>query len=279
MTPESTIDVQGVTVRYRDSGGTGMPILLTHGIGGSLELWGSQFGTSLAHHRLIAWDMPGHGLSGMGDQPYDSEKLARFAWQFLEALGIQRLVLAGNSLGGSVSLFMTGLAPDRVAGLVLANSASLGREVFTPFRIMTLPLLGELMCKPSQTGVERQIEAIFHHPLVATPALREVITRNVYKPGGDKAMLATLRRMSDLGGTQSRRVLNHVCGVLRSVRVPVLFVHGRHDKVLALEHSVAAHAITPGSKLLVLEDCGHTPQLEKPAEFNDALNNLVSACA
>lgn len=278
MNQEATINVQGVTIRYRDSGGPGMPILLTHGIGGSLELWGPQFGEALQKHRLIAWDMPGHGLSGMGDQPYDSEKLARFAWQFLDALGIQRAVLAGNSLGASVSMFMAGLAPDRVAGLLLANSASLGREVFVPFRIMTLPVLGELMCKPSQAGVERQIEAIFHHPSVATPALREVITRNVYKPGGDKAMLATLRRMSDLGGAQSKKTLAHIAKVLRNIRVPVLFVHGRHDKVLALEHSVAAHAITPASELLVLEDCGHTPQLEKPTEFNRALDRLASAC-
>ena len=277
MNLEASIDVQGVSIRYRDSGGPGMPILLTHGIGGSLELWGSQFSEDLQAHRLIAWDMPGHGLSGIGEQPYDPDKFARFAWQFLDALGIQRVVLAGNSLGAAVSVRMAGLAPERVAGLALANAATLGRDVFAPFRIMTLPVLGELMNKPGPTAVERQIQAIFHNPGVATTPIRAAITRNVHKPGGVKAFLATLRRMSGLGG-QNTQGVSRTLGVLRAVQVPVLFVHGRHDTVVPLQHSIAAQAATPGSTLLVLEDCGHTPQLEKPTEFNRSLSRLASAC-
>lgn len=276
MNHEAHITVQGVPIRYRDSGGPGMPILLSHGIGGSLELWDSQFSEDLQAYRLIAWDMPGHGLSGMGEQPYDADKLAQFAWQFLDAMGIQRLVLAGNSLGAAVSVRMAGLAPDRVAGLVLANSASLGREVFAPFRVMTLPVLGELMNKPGKAAVERQIQAIFHNPSVATAPIREAIARNVHKPEGGKAFLATLRSMSDLGG-QSKKAFSHTHSILRAMQVPVLFVHGRHDTVLPLQHSVAAQAITPLSSLLVLEDCGHTPQLEMPTAFNRALNSFVSA--
>ena len=259
MSHEVHINVQGVPVRYRDSGRPGIPILLTHGIGGSLELWNSQFSDALQAYRLIAWDMPGHGLSGLGEQPYDPNKFARFAWQFLDALGVERLVLAGNSLGA-------------------ANSATLGREVFTPFRVMTLPLLGELMSKPSKTAVERQIQAIFHSPSVATSPIREAITRNVHKPEGTKAFLATLRSMSNLGG-QSIKTFSQTLSILRSTQVPVLFVHGRHDTVVPLQHSVAAQAITPRSSLLVLEDCGHTPQLEKPTEFNHSLNSFVSAHA
>lgn len=276
MTHEAHITVQSVPIRYRDSGGPGMPILLSHGIGGSLELWDSQFGEDLQAYRLIAWDMPGHGLSGMGGQPYDADKFARFAWQFLDALGIQRLVLAGNSLGAAVSVRMAGLAPHRVAGLVLANSASLGREVFAPFRVMTLPVLGELMNKPGKAAVERQIQAIFHKPSVATAPIRETIARNVHKPEGGKAFLATLRSMSDLGG-QSKKTFSQTLSILRALQVPVLFVHGRHDTVVPLQHSVAAQAVTPHSSLLVLEDCGHTPQLENPTEFNRSLSSFVSA--
>lgn len=277
MTHEAFIDLPGVTIRYRDSGGSGMPILLTHGIGGSLELWESQFTESLQAHRLIAWDMPGHGLSGMGHQPYDANKFAHVAWQLLSALGIERAALAGNSLGAAVSVRMAGLAPDRVAGLLLANGATLGRSVFPPFRIMVLPLLGELMNKPGPTAVDRQIQAIFHHPGVATASIREVITRNVHKPDGVKAFLATLRSLSDLGGQRAQDV-TRTLGILSAVRVPVLFVHGRQDTVIPVQHSMAAQAATPGSRLLVLEDCGHTPQLEKPAEFNGALDSFASAC-
>lgn len=254
-----------------------MPVLLTHGIGGSLELWDAQFADHLQAHRLIAWDMPGHGISDIGPQPYDPDAFARFAWHFLDALGIQRAVLAGNSLGAAVSVRMAGLAPDRVAGLVLANAATLGREVFAPFRVMTLPVLGELMNRPGPTAVDRQIQAIFHHPGVATAPVRAAINRNVHKPGGVKAFLATLRRMSDLGAEHTRRRAHAGRAQsdpgARAVRARTAR-HGGASAAFRCRPRRHPGLHAPGAGRLRPH-----PQLEKPTEFNDSLNSLVSACA
>lgn len=271
---DQTINVDGVNIRYRDSGGPGMPVLLSHGIGGSLELWNPQLEGIGDRLRVIAWDMPGHGLSDLGPQPNDPDTFARIAWRFANALGIDRLVAGGNSMGGAVSVRMAGLAPQRVAALVLADAASLEGGIFPPFRLMVLPLLGELMTKPNEAGVDRQMQAIFHKSFVPSDELRQVIIRNTFKPGGEKAFLATLRRMSGFRG-QNPDMCAHSLKVLRGIKVPVLFVHGRQDVVIPLQHSVSAHAVTPNARLLVLEDCGHTPQLEKPEAFNQALLKLV----
>jgi pimeloyl-ACP methyl ester carboxylesterase len=272
---DQTIEVDGVSIRYRDSGGPGLPVLLSHGIGGSLELWSRQLEQLGPRLRLIAWDYPGHGLSGMGDQPYDIPKFARFAWRLVDALGHQRMLLAGNSLGAAISVHMAALAPERCAGLLLANAAALGKEVLMPFRLMSLRGLGELMGKPGPAAVQRQITAIVRDPSVVSPELRQVIARNDAKPGGGKAFLATLRSVTGLGG-QRRELVETMRSMLRSMRCPVLFVHGQHDVVLPAAHSVAAQALTPDSRVVVL-DCGHTPQLEKPAEFNALLEQLAAA--
>jgi pimeloyl-ACP methyl ester carboxylesterase len=271
----STIEVDGTTIRYHDSGGPGLPVLLSHGIGGSLELWSRQLEALGPRLRLIAWDYPGHGLSGDGDQPYDIPKFARFAWRLADALGHARMLLVGNSLGAAISVHMAALAPQRCAGLLLANAAGLGKEVLMPFRLMSLRGLGELMAKPGAASVQRQIAAIVRDPACVDPALRQAIARNDARPGGSQAFLATLRSLTGLGG-QRREIVDTMHAMLRGVRCPALFVHGQHDVVLPAAHSMAAQAATLGSRLVVM-DCGHTPQLERPAEFNALLEQLAAA--
>jgi pimeloyl-ACP methyl ester carboxylesterase len=169
---------------------------------------------------------------------------------------------------------MADLTPERIAGVILLNAATMGRETLIPFRLMTLPVLGEVMTKPSKAGVERQIKAIFMHASVATNEVRQVIERNTFKTGGNKAFLATLRAMTTFSG-QNSAVVERTLNILRSIKCPLLFIHGRHDTVIPVKHSIDAQSIVTNSKLLILEDCGHTPQMEKPVEINSALRNFL----
>lgn len=275
---DKMIAVDGVNIRYRDSGGDGPTVLMTHGIAGSLELWQKQLETADGTVRLMAWDMPGHGLSGMGEQPYDPDSFSRFAWRFADALGLQKLVLVGNSLGGAISLRMADLQPNRVAGLLLSDAATLGRETYLPFRLMTLPLLGEVMNRPGSMAVEQQLKALFHDPSVVTDELRACVTRNVHKPGAVAPFLATLRRMTNLSG-QRPLVVERSRAILGALQIPVTIVHGRQDIVLPLSHSQAAAALCRQAEIIVLEDCGHTPQFEQPQRFNQILSDLLKRAA
>lgn len=268
--------IDGTRVRYRDSGGDGPAVLMTHGIGESLEFWHRQMETLGSSLRLIAWDLPGHGLSDERTDAMDLEGQAAVAWKLLDQLGVERVHLVGNSLGAAMSLRMAAQAPGRVGSLLLANSAALGSEVFGAFRLMTLPLLGGLMNRPGPTAVAQQIKAIVRSPEAITPEVRAAIERNVHRPGGGRHFLALLRGLTSLRG-QHARVWQRTHDILRQLPgLPVLFVHGEHDVVLPVDHSRRAHAIARGSELVVLDDCGHTPQLEKPELFNGLLQGLAA---
>jgi pimeloyl-ACP methyl ester carboxylesterase len=272
------VSVDGIYIRYRDTSGSGPCVLLTHGIAGSLEMWHKQLDAADGSLRLIAWDLPGHGLSALGTQPYDPDSFSRFAWRFVDVLGVDQLFLAGNSLGGAISLRMADAAADRVLGLLLANAATLDRGVTMPFRLMTLPLLGELMNKPGPMAVEQQLKAIFHDPAVVTDEIRAFVTRNVNKEGGGAAFLATLRRMTGLGG-QNAQVVARTRQIISGLQAPAIFVHGRQDAVVPVVQSVAAATLYSRAELVVLDPCGHTPQIEQPERFNQILTDLVKRAA
>jgi pimeloyl-ACP methyl ester carboxylesterase len=263
-----------VKVRCIDTGGPGPAVLLTHGIGESLEFWHPQIEALRDSMRVVAWDMPGHGESDTPATALDLQGMAKAGWQLLDQLGISAVHLVGNSLGAAMSLRMADQQTARVRSLLLSNSATFGPDVFGAFKVMTLPWLGELMNKPSAKAVEMQIKAIVHRPESIGPLVRAAIERNIYRPGGSAYFLATLRMMTSVRG-QHAAVWQESHQLLRNVQVPTLFLHGKQDVVLPARHSEQAHALVPGSELLILDDCGHTPQLEQPFAFSTQLAALV----
>jgi 2-hydroxy-6-oxonona-2,4-dienedioate hydrolase len=268
------VEVGGLRIRYVDTEGEGIPILLCSGIGGSLELWSRQLEALGDSLRLIAWDYPGHGLSDTADRTHDPDSYAAFALDLMDALKLERVVVVGNSLGGAIALRMSGLAPNRVAGMVLASPAMTGPEVFLPFRLMTLPLLGEVMTRPGKLSVEQQIAALFHDPAAATDDVRQVVWRNVHKDGAARTLLATLRKTLSMAGVR-KSYWQRSRDLLRSSTFPILFIHGKRDIVLPFQQSVDSASLARQSTLKLIDRCGHTPQIESAEVFNEELATFV----
>jgi pimeloyl-ACP methyl ester carboxylesterase len=268
------LTLKGCKIRFRDTGGAGPVVLLTHGIGASLETWEVMLAEVDERIRWIGWDVPGHGLSDFDANNSDLPTFAELGWQLLDALSVQRAVLAGNSMGGAISVLMAGSQPERTDKLGLLNSAAMGKHSPMPFRLMTIPILGEILSKPGKMAIKQQIDAIFYHSDAISERTREIITRNVMHPGASKAFLTILRSMTNLSG-QNSALVAQVLGILSSTQIPILFIHGRYDKVLPLVHSEHAHQHSANSSLLILEECGHTPQLEQPQTVAKALVEFV----
>lgn len=264
------VTVKNVELRYRDTGGLGPALLLTHGIGSSLETWWQQEATLGKQFRVISWDLPGHGLSEFGQQPYNPDKFAAIAWALLDALNINRVTLGGNSLGAAISIRMMGMQPASVSSLVLLNSATLGRETPLPFKLMLMPVVGALLTKPTQRGVDMQLQAIFHPNYPISEETKAIVKRNVFRSGAQQAFVNTLKTQATVFG-QRREEVARSRTVLQKATCPVVFAHGRQDSVLPVKHSELAHEQLPGSRLHIFEQCGHTPQIEKPDEVSALL--------
>jgi pimeloyl-ACP methyl ester carboxylesterase len=270
----NTQHIDGCDVHYVDTGGEGPVLFLSSGVGQSLEFWQPQIEAFSKTCRVIAWDYPGHGQSDMGRRQFSIETLPRVALKLLDALGIDTAVLVGNSLGGAVSIRMASIAPERVAGIVLAAPALSGPRVGAPFRLMTLPVLGRLMSKASEKGVEMQIKSVFHPSFAPSDMLRAVIHRNTFKPGADRAFAQFMKDTLTLKSVRPD-VWKASQDSLRKLQCPVLFIHGQDDQILPSDQAQEQAALTPKATVKIYENCGHAPQLEKPQQFNSDLKEFI----
>lgn len=269
------LTINGCKIRYVDNEKSGPVLFLSHGVGASLEFWEELITLKDNAFRMIAWDYPGHGRSDfLKDKEYRLDVFAQYAWQLLDHIKVNNATLIGNSLGGAVSLRMLKQQAPRVDKLVLLNSSTLGNDTPRPFSLMTIPFLGEFMTKSAQIGYKQQVEAIFSKSYQADDKMPAVIKRNVEREGAQAAFLATIRLCTSFVG-QSKSLVNEAHQILSTIKKPTLFVHGTEDKVIPVSHSEQAHALTPNSKLIILEDCGHTPQVEKPHVVLQALKEFI----
>ncbi len=130
-TPASRfLNVDGVRIHYRDEG-SGPPLVLIHANFGSLLSWDDWIDTLKARHRVLRFDMTGHGLTGPdGSGDYSLERTVQLTGRFVDALGLNRFAIGGTSIGGTVAMHYAAAHPDRVEHLILLNPGALeGRSV------------------------------------------------------------------------------------------------------------------------------------------------------
>lgn len=269
------LNIDGCKIRYFDNESNGPVLFLSHGVGASLEFWEALIAQSGSAFRMIAWDYPGHGLSDfLDDKDYRIDLYAQYAWHLLDYLNVNTTSLIGNSLGGAVSLRMLKQKEERVEKLVLLNAATLGKESPLPFRLMTIPVFGEFITKSVDMAFKQQVTAIFHQSYQLTDKMSDLIKRNVARDGAQAAFLANIRQFTTLGGL-AKHLVDETRQILSTMTKPILFVHGREDQVIPLSHSEHAHHLVKHSKLIVMENCGHTPHVEKVPELLDSLKEFL----
>ncbi len=122
---ERELEWRGARLRYA-VGGDGSPLVLVHGLGGTIENWRALAPRLAARHRVVVPDLPGHGRSGLLPEARDVDALAEAVLAQIDAEKIRGAVWVGHSLGGLVALRAAALRPETARGLVLAASAGIG---------------------------------------------------------------------------------------------------------------------------------------------------------
>jgi 2-hydroxy-6-oxonona-2,4-dienedioate hydrolase len=251
LPPEKITAVFGRNVHYYEAG-QGQVVILLHGLGAVKEVWMASFGALVPKYHVYAIDQIGFGHS---DKPLLDYKIATFVdflQGFMQAQNIAKATLVGNSLGGWIALDFAVQHHGMVDKLVLVDSAGM------PWmQAATVDLNAS-----SLAGMRALLESLFYDKKMVTDNLvRQVFTDHVRNNDA-----YTIQRT--LAGFATPQFEDTK---LASIHVPTLVVWGRQDELIPVASGEKLRDGIAGAKLVVFEQCGHVPQIEKPAEFNQAL--------
>ena len=260
--PSQFIAVRGMQVHVRDEGprDDAVPIVLLHGTGASLHTWDGWTRELTNERRVIRFDLPGFGLTGPSpDGVYSIESYVDTVLAVADTLGVQRFILAGNSLGGYVAWATAVLHPERVERLILVDAAGYpfqSQSVPLAFRIARTPLLNVLMRDVLPRGVvDRSLRDVYGDPTKVTPDLVDRYFDLASRAGNRAALVARFDQTKP--GSLAERVTE--------IQVPTLILWGGKDRLIPLEFGERfAHDIH-GSRLVVFDALGHVPHEEDPA--------------
>lgn len=274
-----TIEVEGLPTRIHVEGDPeAPPVVLLHGITRSLNDWDPQFPLLKGDHRVISLDMHGFGYSQRRPEPASLTALARGVLATLDALDERRPVhLMGNSLGGSVSLHVQGLDPDRVASVTLVNSAGFGKEVTYLLRMLAIPRVGEVILnKPNRVGLTHIERNLYYDRSLATRERVSHALTLAKLPGSAQFMAELLPTLGSFRGVHDQWRDEMVASLTAHQR-PTLIVWGANDRILPAHHLEAARTAFPHARSHMFANCGHCPQIERPEAFAALAREFVAS--
>ncbi len=263
--------VGGERVRYY-AAGSGPPVVLLHGLGGSAAVWHRNVPALRERYRVLVPELWGGGWTQFRG-PVTLDAGARLVTGFLDAVGCPSAHLVGGSLGGIIAGAAAVSEPGRVRSLTLVGTAGLGRRIGFSQRVLTLPLIGEAMFRPSRKRVRRMLAMLVREWDADAERLVDELYAVRCEPGVARRMLEVLRSgVNLLGVKRSMRLLPALCGV----RTPTLLVWGSHDPLFPLADARRAASVLHDAELIVVQGSGHWPYLEAPETFNPALLGFLA---
>ena len=260
--PSKFIDVKGQRVHLRDEGPPAdpLPIVLIHGTSASLHTWDGWAEGLRGRRRVIRFDLSGFGLTGPNPRgDYSDAAHARFVIDLVDALGLQRFVVGGNSLGGEIAWRTTLLAPQRVERLILVDAAG---YAFVPesiplgFRLAFSPVTAWLAeYTLPRALVEASVRSVYGEPARVSAALVDRYFELTLREGNRRALAQRLRQFKP--GENASQV--------RELKLPTLILWGARDRLIPPENARRFAADIAGAELVMFDRLGHVPHEEDPA--------------
>ena len=259
--PSAFIDVGGLQVHYRDEGPRDdpMPLVLLHGTSASLHTWQGWAAALRGAHRVVTFDLPGFGLTGPNaDGDYSDAAYVRTVLQMLDALALPRIALGGNSLGGSIAWRTAVAAPQRIAALILVDSAGYPLEptsVPLGFRIASTPVLNRLAQNLlPRSVIAASVRSVYGHPERVTDDLIDCYMAMAARAGNRRALAQIIANRSWSADAAS----------IATLRLPTLVLWGGRDRLIPPHQAQRFGHDIAGSQVVVFDDLGHVPHEEDP---------------
>ena len=269
----SEVEIVGARVNYVEIG-DGPPLLFVHGLSGCWQNWLENIPYFARSHRVIAVDLPGFGASPMPPWELTIPAYGRFLRDFCERLGVDRCSLVGNSMGGFVATEVAITDPERVDDLTLVSAAGItwARARREPAEMLArvgraaapLVLRFELSAIRRPRIRELAFRGVFHDP---NALRREMLWENVVPAFQSPGTFDSMRNL----------VGHDIRDRLEEIGVPTLIVWGRNDRVVPIPAAFSyKKRIGDNAELIIFDQCGHVPQIERPVRFNRVVEKFLA---
>jgi pimeloyl-ACP methyl ester carboxylesterase len=260
------VTVLGFKLHYLEAG-QGAPIVLLHGLGGDGSRWSPNIEPLAKDFHVFALDQIGFGESDKPLANYHTGMLAEFLVGFLKAAGIPKASLVGNSMGAGVALYTAVHYPEMVDRIVLADGGGYRSAAGTA----AAPTPDALRRRQLQNSVTRDetrefFRILFHDKsLVTDKMVDEQLALRL------KAAF-TITKMQEAGERGSLTEQE-----VRAVKAPTLVVWGKYDELANPAGADRLATAIPGARKVIIDNCGHMPQLERAEEFNRLVREFLIA--
>jgi pimeloyl-ACP methyl ester carboxylesterase len=241
------------------SGGSGPPLLFLHGAGGSSG-WQAYHEELSKTHTVYVPSQPGFNGTERPSWLNTITDLAHFNLEMIQVLGLDQYILMGSSMGAWVAAEMAAMSATGLKGLILVDAAGIKPEegeITEIFMVSSAARLQQRFHDPSQVpNYEQYSRELTPEEVVVEHGNREMASRLCWRPYLHNPSLPYY---------------------LRKTATPTLIVWGRQDAIIPLECGRLFEKALPNSSLKIIDDCGHSPAIEKPQEFLAAVQPFLSS--
>lgn len=255
----------GVEIAYYDSG-AGTPVVFLHSFGHNKNMWFPQLTYFLERgYRVVAPDMPGHGDSTFDPRHHTVDSIAQSFIELLAALGLNRVVLAGISMGGYVALRVWARNPDLVAALVLSNTKAErdSDEIVARRRAQIATIKEQGLAQFIDTGAPRRLSP-------------KTLERRPWVLDSIKMMNFTVSAEANAATLEAMAVKPDDTATLGTIDVPALITSGSDDIFIPRTSAGVLKDGIRNSQLHVIEETGHVSNLENPTQYNQVMDNFLA---
>lgn len=257
-----TVDAAGIPTRSLQAGSGDEAVVFLHGTSGHLEAFARNIAVHAAHYECHAIDMLGHGYTGKPDYPYEIPRYVEHLVNYLDAVGLEKVHLVGESLGGWVAAHLASEQPERVLSLQLlaAGGTVANPEIMERIRTSTTNAV-----QSDDVELTRaRLRLLMHDPADATEELVEARHRIYHQPDF-VANIHNLLSLQDME-TRQRNLLRP--DRLARIQAPTLVVWGHENPFGDVPEAKKMAADIPGAQMQLYPECGHWPQHEQAARYN-----------
>jgi 3-oxoadipate enol-lactonase len=259
------ITANNITVSYTDEGPDNVPVVIfIHGFPFNKGMWNKQLESLEGNFRVIAYDVRGHGNSDSGTDDFSIELFVNDLIVLMDTLQIKKTILCGLSMGGYIALNAMENHPKRFDALVLCDTSCISDSSEAKEKRM------KAIEGIRENGVEKfaddSLKNFFAPESFTTKKEPVAEVREMIVNTSEKSIIKTLLALSKRKET---------CTTLWKIKVPVLILVGKEDKITPTEAAQFMHKEINGSVMSIIENAGHLSNLENPEQFNKQMKKFL----